>query len=123
MKKTNLKIKFLKELEKYEIDNYSVYDTAGGEVALFKSLDFAIVYTDGRYPKEVDQFSYNQYCTEIVTVLYGFAIIEYKDDLVCLKAGESLKIEPLNKYSIAGKALCTVDISPKWDKKQNSYIQ
>lgn len=112
---------FQEELKKGNSELFDIYPTAGGEVALAKDGLTALVWTDGRYPESKNGFSINQFCTESITVLFGAVVLEIDEKIFILKVGDQFSIEPKQKYSIAGKAVCRVDISPKWDSSQNSF--
>jgi hypothetical protein len=112
---------FQQELQKQNSELFVVYPTAGGEVALAKDGLTAFVWTDGRYPEAKNGFSINQICTETITVLFGGIVLEIDEKVFVLNAGDQFSIKPNQKYSIAGKAVCKVDISPKWDSSQNSF--
>ena len=118
---TIIKKAFAKFLQEYNLSNEKVYPNAGGEVVLNGAGTVAVVWTDGRYPEISDGYSINQICTETITVLFGYVIVEIRDELIVLELGDKLAITPHTPYSISGKAVCLVDISPKWNSEQNSF--
>lgn len=100
-----------------------VYEIAWWKVLLNDEWDLAIVLNDWRYPSLQDGYSINTICTEKITVEFGHCIIELEDKLVLLNKWESYAVTPWNKYSISWKSVCRVDISPKRDSSQNSFIK
>ena len=114
--------KFESFLQEFDLSKTQVYKTGGGQIALNETGDLAIVWTDGRYPEIEKGYSLNSVCEEKITVLFGTIILEIEDKFLVLKSKDSYEVKPGNKYSIAGKAVCKVEISPKWDSLQNSFV-
>ncbi|MBP7057456.1 hypothetical protein KBB08_03115 [Candidatus Gracilibacteria bacterium] len=96
--------------------------SGGGEVALSADKTIALVWTDGRYPALEKGYSLNQVCTESITVLFGAVIAEVNGAIQVAHQGESIRITPGQAYSMSGKAVCKVVISPPWDSAQNSFV-
>ncbi len=120
---STIKKNFIKLLREYNLTDAIVYPTAGGEVCLNLEGTLAIVWTDGRYPEIKDGYSVNKICTETITVLHGYVVVDIRDELMVLEKGDRLAITPETLYSLSGKAVCLVEISPKWDSEQNSFTQ
>jgi hypothetical protein len=118
---TTIKKNFNKFLKEYNLGEADIYPTAGGEVSLNSVGTLAVVWTDGRYPEIKDGYSINAVCTETITVLYGYVIVDIRDEFVVLEKGDRLAITPETPYSMCGKSVCLVEISPKWDSDQNSF--
>lgn len=114
---------FQKFLQQYNLNNLPIYEIAGGKCALATDGTLALVITDGRYPAQTDGYSINSVCTEEIQVLHGGIILEIDQNLHILKTGDNYAVTPHHKYSIAGKAICLIKISPPWDKNQNSFVQ
>ena len=113
---------FREILKQYNKDDFTIYPTGGGEVALYTSGKVAIVWTDGRYPEIGKGYSINQICIESITVLHGAVVLEVEGEIIALQKGDKIDVLPLQKYSISGKSVCRVDISPEWDSSQNSFV-
>ncbi|MBP6084944.1 hypothetical protein KA517_01770 [Candidatus Gracilibacteria bacterium] len=96
--------------------------SGGGEVALSTDKTIALVWTDGRYPALEKGYSLNQVCTESITVLFGAIIAEVNGAIQVVHQGETIRITPGQTYSMSGKAVCKVAISPAWDSTQNSFV-
>ncbi len=109
-------------LQQYQATGWPVYEVAGGKCALSPDKTQAIVWCDGRYPKQEDGYSINEFCTETTKTLWGACVLEIDDKLIVLPEGKSYAIMPHKKYSITGKCISHVTITPPWDSSQNSFI-
>ncbi len=119
----DLEKKFQKYLKKLNLKQYPIYPISGGGlVCLNTEGTLALVLAKNRYPEDQNLYSYNLECTETITVLEGGVKIWLENTQKALILGQSLVIKPLQKYAINGEAICQVDISPKWDFKQNSFV-
>lgn len=82
----------------------------------------AIVEMEGVYPEE--GCSINDYCTETLVLIKGELEVRVNDKKYELKEeGDTIRILPENKYSIAGKGKVVVSIAPNWDSTQNHIIK
>lgn len=101
------------------------YSIPGGVCTVFSPdrnsvQSIAVVEQDGRYPEK--GFSINSKCTETIFVLKGKFKVTYGDKKFILKSEDVFYIEPGYKYSISGKGVNLVAVTPAWDKSQNTIV-
>ena len=81
----------------------------------------ALIEANGVYPEK--GYSINDYCTETIILISGCLEIAVNENKFVLKnQGDILRILPNSKYSVKGKGMAIVSISPNWDSKQNHII-
>ena len=83
----------------------------------------AFVCMDWRYPQLGQWYSLNHYCTEMITALEWNLVLKLNWEIQYLKVWDTYPIMPWNKYSITWTVIVRVDISPKRDSSQNSFVQ
>lgn len=118
-----LKNKFKEIIDENWFSKFISNHLPGWKCVLNDTKDVAIILNDWRYPFYTDWYSINSICTESITVLYWYCVLEIDDEIKLLQVGDRYEILPWNKYSICWKSICRVDISPAWDSSQNNFIK
>lgn len=119
---TQIETQFAAAQQEYGVAQNEWYVTSRWEVVMNDEQTLAIIKTDGRYPDPSLWFSVNTACTEEITILWWYSVLETPDGIVLLQKWDNYTV-PLNTpYSMAGKVIARVTLTPAWDSAQNEFV-
>ena len=82
-----------------------------------KDINIACIEINGRYPDKGRVT--NKICKEIVFVVEGKGKIEIDDKKLLISEGDSVFIQPNQKYFFEGKLIITASCHPTWYPEQH----
>ena len=85
-----------------------------------KNIDISIVRIKGRYPDR--NRVVNRKCKELVYIMKGSGEITIEEKTITLKKGDTILIEPEEKYYWKGNMTLVVSCSPAWYPEQHENI-
>lgn len=85
-----------------------------------KDIDISIVRIKGRYPNR--NRVVNRKCKELIYIMKGSGEISIEEKKITLKKGDTILIEPGEKYYWKGNMTLIVSCSPAWYPEQHENI-
>ena len=86
-----------------------------------ENIDVALALIEGRYPEK--GVCLNEICKEILFVVEGNGIIEIDGEKIELEEGDSVLIQPNQKYYFEGKLKIIISCSPSWKPEQYKVFE
>ncbi|MBN2203244.1 MAG: cupin domain-containing protein [Candidatus Aenigmarchaeota archaeon] len=85
-----------------------------------KDIDVAYIKIDGRYPEKGRTL--NRKSKEVIFVIDGKGIVEIDGNVFDMEEGDSILIQPNQKFFFDGKLKIVVCCNPAWDPKQYEFV-
>ncbi len=85
-----------------------------------KDIDIAYIEINGRYPETGRTI--NKICKEVVFVVRGEGKIKIEGKALQLKEGDSVLIQPNEKYFFEGNMDMVVSCRPAWSPEQYEHV-
>lgn len=86
-----------------------------------KDIDLGVATISGRYPDS--GYGMNLVCKELIYVIEGNGILNLKDKKISFEKGDSILIQPNEKYYFDTKhCVLAMSCTPAWSKEQYKKV-